>query len=121
MAAKIGINGGKELAEKFKKISKDVENELEQALMTGGLRVERDAKIKVPVDTGRLRSSIATRLTAEGDSRYVEVGTNVKYAPYVEYGTSKQPAQPFLYPAFAENKQKIFNDIAKAFKKGCGL
>jgi HK97 gp10 family phage protein len=28
------------------------------------------------------------------------VGSNVDYAPFVEFGTSRQAAQPYLRPAF---------------------
>lgn len=45
--------------------------------------VETDAKKNCPVDTGTLRRSI----TSEIHDKYGEVGTNVEYAPYVEYGT----------------------------------
>ncbi len=33
----------------------------------------------------------------------VYVGTNVEYAPYLEMGTSRSTAQPFLKPAMADN------------------
>lgn len=122
MTSKVGIEGGKELAEKFKKISREVSNDLEQALVTGALRVERDAKKNAPVDTGRLRSSISSRLFDDEDGNPVaEIGTNTVYAVAVEYGTTKQSAQPFLLPAYLGNKQKILKDIANAIKKGCGL
>jgi len=118
---KAGIEGGKELAKKFNEISKDVENDIEQALLESALMVERDAKKNAPVDTGRLRASISSRLVEESGTPYAEVGTNVSYAIIQEFGSSKQPAQPFLYPAYAENKQKILKKLAKAFKKGVGL
>jgi HK97 gp10 family phage protein len=35
------------------------------------------------------------------------VGTNVEYAPYVEAGTSRQTAKPFLKPAGDENRDRI--------------
>ena len=60
---------------------------------------ETYAKMKCPVDTGRLRNSITH--TSDGKSAYV--GTNVEYAPYVEYGTVKTTAQPFLKPAATEH------------------
>jgi hypothetical protein len=79
---KVGIEGGKELAEKFKKISREVSNDLEQALVTGALRVERDAKKNAPVDTGRLRSSISHRLfDDENGNPVAEVGTSVNVLP----------------------------------------
>lgn len=49
----------------------------------------------VPVDTGKLRDSIAK--DKEGDS--VTVGPRgVDYAGFVEYGTSRSPAQPYVAP-----------------------
>lgn len=118
---KAGINSGKELVAAFRQIGRDVENELEQSLVRCGLFVERDAKINAPVDTGRLRASITHRITTEGNDSIVEVGTNVEYAPAVEFGTSKKSANPFLFPAFHSNKNKIINELAKALKKGAGL
>lgn len=39
------------------------------------------------VDTGRLKNSLTHEVVP--DEAMVEVGTNVEYAPYVEYGTGK--------------------------------
>jgi len=52
-----------------------------------GQECERYAKDDTPVDTGRLRNSIAHKVDAAEDAVYV--GTNVEYAPYVEYGEYK--------------------------------
>ena len=54
-----------------------------KALETIGQVAERYAKELCPVDTGNLRSSISH----EVDDTTVYVGTNTKYAPYVEFGT----------------------------------
>ncbi len=56
-----------------------------RALETIGLVAERYAKELAPVDTSRLRNSISH----ETDENTVYVGTNVEYAPYVEFGTGK--------------------------------
>lgn len=51
--------------------------------------LEGEAKRATVVDTGRLRSSIFSRYGAtEG-----MVGTNVEYAPFVEYGSEKIEAR----------------------------
>ena len=73
-----------------------------------GLFLESEAKLRTPVDTGLLRSSIfyRTKKTGEGE-RTVVVGTGTEYAIYVEKGTKKQKAQPFLKPALFDNLSKI--------------
>ena len=100
----------------------------ERALEMIGLKAERYAKEKCPVDTGNLRNSI-THIVKD-DVAYI--GTNVEYAPYVELGTglyatngggrqtpwayqdSKgnwhrtvgQKPQPFLKPAATEHSEE---------------
>jgi HK97 gp10 family phage protein len=70
-----------------------------KALNKKGLRIVREAKQRCPVDTGRLRASITAELIRQGDKPRVLVGSNVSYAPHVEFGTENQAAQPFLRPA----------------------
>lgn len=69
---------------------------LTRALEKVGLVAEGYAKRMCPVDTGRLRNSVTHAM--EG-SEAVVIGTNVEYGPYVELGTARQKAQPFLRPA----------------------
>lgn len=63
------------------------------------IRVQRRAKQLAPVDTGRLRSSIAYELGREGLDLVAKIGTNVHYAPHLEFGTSRMRARPYLRPA----------------------
>lgn len=60
------------------------------------------------VRTGRLRGSITWRPGRDERGPYVDVGTNVHYAPFVELGhnvvrsgriVGRAPAYPFLRPA----------------------
>lgn len=76
------------------------------ALEAVGLQAENYAKRLCPVDTGNLRNSITH--TSDDDTAYI--GTNVEYAPYVEYGTSRTKAQPFLKPA-ANDHVSEYHDI----------
>lgn len=67
-----------------------------------GLDIQNRARELCPVDTGRLRSSIRAVDGKDATGVYVDVGTNVEYAPHVEFGTSRMPAQPYMRPALAE-------------------
>lgn len=79
-----------------------------------------DAKTRAPVGTpestgiknyqgGKLRSSI----DYERDGLVGFYGSNVHYAIYQEMGTENMKAQPYLLPAYLENKK----DIDRLFKK----
>lgn len=62
-------------------------------------RIVEDAKNFCPVDTGALRNSIYQ--TTSDQSRTITIHVDMYYAAYVEYGTSRNVAQPFLRPAIA--------------------
>lgn len=51
------------------------------------------------VQTGRLRSSITHEIRETPDGLVARIGSNVEYAAYVEQGTDRAPAYPYLLPA----------------------
>jgi HK97 gp10 family phage protein len=65
-------------------------------------KVVEKAIDKCPVKTGTLRDSIRI-LDKDWENHEITVGTKMEvvqpYAVFVEYGTSKQKAQPFLVPS----------------------
>lgn len=89
-----------------------------KALEMIGLQGERHAKEALTqqgaVDTGRLRNSVTHQVISE-DS--VAIGTNVEYAPYIEFGTYKMDARPYIRPAIEdymnEYKQIIENELKR--------
>ena len=72
-----------------------------------GADLQRNAQEKAPVDTGTLKRSIGLTAT---------VAPTVEYAPYQEFGTRYMDAQPFVGPAFNEQKNKFVNDMKKLVK-----
>jgi HK97 gp10 family phage protein len=94
---------------KYKSYKKDVLRAIskaeKRALHAIGEFVTSEAKVRAPVDTGNLRGSIENEVIDNDKS--VVIGTNTEYAVYVEKGTYKQRAQPYLTPAVEENKSRI--------------
>lgn len=77
-------------------ILKETQEKINKALEICGGMAESYAKADCPVDTGRLRNSITHAQTGDQEET---IGSNVEYAPYVELGTSRMSARPFLAPA----------------------
>jgi HK97 gp10 family phage protein len=112
---------------------------LEQAAVSGALIVQNDAARRVAVKTGNLRRSLHTEVLSSSRSLVrVQVGTDVAYGPFIEFGTrahvisarpghalfwkgAKHPvrrvnhpgtrARPFLLPALRENLGAIKDEI----------
>jgi len=57
------------------------------AMRDSVLIITRGAKQNAPVDTGRLRASITPGVSETSDGAEGVVGSNVAYAPYMEFGT----------------------------------
>nr|DAT75803.1 MAG TPA: putative tail component [Caudoviricetes sp.] len=102
-------------ADNRREVADAIDQALAAALEEVGLAAEGFAKRLCPVDTGRLRNSI-THVTRPGE-KAVYIGTNVEYGPYVEYGTSRQEAQPFLRPA-ATGHGDTYRAIVEAHLRG---
>lgn len=69
---------------------------LRDASTKSAFLVERYAKLVTPVDTGRLRGSIATSLGIKDKGLTSVVQTNVFYAIYVHEGTKRMRGRPFM-------------------------
>ena len=95
--------------------------QLGQAMIAIGLTAESNAKQEITkavydtpesksgyVRTGRLRNSISYGVDTNEPAVYI--GSNVEYAPYVELGTSKMRARPFLKPA-VENYGEQYKEL----------
>ncbi len=102
-------------------VIKELGDKLQGALELLGLAGEDNAKLEITKlvydtpespnykRTGNLRNSL-THTDNGKDTVYI--GTNVEYAPYVEYGTSKMPPRPYLKSAL-ENHFDEYEDIVK--------
>ena len=67
-------------------------------------------------DTGFLASNIT--LIFDIDRLGVSVESQADYSGFLEFGTSKMQARPYLQPALEENKPKIRSKFAKLRSRG---
>lgn len=90
------VEGLESLLKKLNTLGTDVDKIVDNALYQGAQKIQGDAKrlikAKDAFDTGRLHGSISVETIPNGYA----IGTNVEYAPYVEYGTGPlgDPAVP---------------------------
>ncbi len=81
----------------------------------GGRQHQRSAPGEPPkTDTGRLVGSIFAEFDASGIE--IEVGSDVEYATWLEFGTKNMGERPWLQPAFERNKDQIKAVVRAAIK-----
>ena len=77
-----------------------------------GLTAEGHAKKETPVDTGRLRNSIAHAV--ESDAAYI--GTSTSYAPFVELGARGRKGVHMLQRSATEHTDEYKRIMEDAMK-----
>lgn len=78
--------------------------------------IEQDAKANAPVDSGDLRRSINIEMNMEAQGLQAEIGTNMEYSTNVEFGDSRQNAQPYLVPAYNTYSPGLDKRLRKSLK-----
>lgn len=96
---------------RFPEIAEKLPREASAVVRKTAFDIETWAKSVVPVDTGALKNSINTDIEDGGLS--AEVKTNMEYCEFVELGTYKMAAQPYMIPA-AERNAPHFQAAVKA-------
>lgn len=87
------------LARDMERAPDDLADRADKLVRASTLQTEAIAKVRVPVDTGFLRSSITSEFDRDANSSRGEVGPEAHYSAYVEFGTSRMAPQPYLNPA----------------------
>jgi HK97 gp10 family phage protein len=98
---------------------------LANALMEGGKLIETGCKQHAEFgrtgaryQTGHLRGSIVAE--AQGENTVI-VAPHTEYATYVEFGTSKMAAQPYMKPGFESSRDAAVAHIKSKLKAEMGL
>lgn len=74
-------------------------------------KMQAKADFKMGYQTGETKRSIGLEIKDGGFA--AEVGPETEYSPYLEYGTRFMDAQPFVKPAYDEQKEKFKRDMQK--------
>lgn len=107
---RIAIEGTDEVMAMLEKAVGKIQTGAPKGLAKGAMLIADRAKFLAPYDTGSLYQSISSQ--AEG--MRAEVGTNVEYAMYQEFGTYKMAAHPYLIPAMEESEAEVCDIIKKS-------
>lgn len=141
MSVTVEVRGLKELRAALLKLPVKMQGAaIYSALNAGAQPIKKDAQARVPVRTGVVKRAIRVSRSKvnKGKDGLTEVMVNVKklgrkevrafkaaggksganpndpyYWRFLEFGTSKMPAKPFLRPAFESNKGRSLEAIRK--------
>ena len=95
------IEGLDALITRIGKLAPEIAKEVAMEVNASALAIQSKARRDVVVDNSTLRSSIQLKEVNRGDKIMYTVGSRLKYAPYVEFGTGGTVNVPAGYEDFA--------------------
>jgi HK97 gp10 family phage protein len=109
----------------FSTLLEDISKEVDTALNETTSETIELIRQLVPIDTGDLRDSYMSEKVDEttrriGSNPYRGVyrrGYPTTYGPYVEYGTSRQAAQPHFTPAMERVSDTLVRKLGDALRR----
>ena len=95
-----------------------------KALKEAGAVMKEAIQNEAPVRTGKLKESITVSGVKTKDGvKYVEVGPgkDVYWGKFIEFGTVKLRAKPFMAPGYENAKERAMETIKEELRRGLGL
>jgi HK97 gp10 family phage protein len=115
MGFSIRFQGAEELKSKFKAMESSARSEvLAKSVPPAADYVRESIFARAPVKSGLLASHITTALKSQTDTRYVQgiyIAPEAFYWRFLEFGTTRMPAHPFIREAFYGSRRNARNEI----------
>jgi HK97 gp10 family phage protein len=129
MQIDFNITGLKEINALLKELpEKAQERVIKSAVRSGAQVVRKEAKRLVPKDTGELERSIKVQAGRPRSKSKITFRVGFEKTPdgrspsrrahLTEFGTSTQPAQPFMRPALDSKASEVINKMISAIGRG---
>lgn len=138
MSVTIRIDGLRELGERLRKLSDEVANKAARSATAAGAKLvkeqaKQNLRASPSVESGLVRDNVIIKKLGKRDSNLTsEHGVTVrkraypggdskrttrKVASFLEFGTVKMDAEPFLQPALDKRKEDAARAIADRLKR----
>jgi HK97 gp10 family phage protein len=117
MARRIRLDGLQRALRAIERVPEAMTEARTETLHEWADNVQDTAEEKVPRDEGGLWQALDQRVNEHFGRAEVGVwdADQLEYALYVEKGTSKMDAQPYLVPAFNDHRRQVTRTYRAAF------
>lgn len=110
--AKLQVHGLDNLIRKIEGLPPELEKQIRRHILKTANKVRNNAKARVPVRTGALKKSIRAKYEKDKLSATIGPrGKNAWYAHFVEFGTVRSRAKPFMNPAWEQERQPYLDGM----------
>lgn len=120
MPINMRVTGQRKAKRALKQLTTDMHDAQEAVAALWAEDAHTQAVADVPRDTGNLAGAIEKRVYGKREKANARVGVydeDAYYSQFVEFGTSQQAAQPFMYPAASQANRKVAGWMREEFDK----
>ena len=124
MLANLELEGMDKLLAEIDKMGREGARIENKALKEAGETVKESIQNETPVRSGTLKESIkVSGIKTKDGMKVVEIGPGKDgwYGKFLEFGTKKLKANPFMSRGYEKSKGQVENKIVEEIKKGLGL
>lgn len=119
----VKLQGMQQLKAQLLELEKKIDKKLkEDALIAGAEIMKEKVKESAPVRTGILKANI---IVSDVKNSKIHIGPDQQgkafYGHFLEFGTSKMSAQPFMGPAFENNQDEAQEKMMEVIKRELGI
>ncbi len=112
MAKYVDIKGIANTRAAIKLIPVEQRKAIRKVVRETAVRVRDSARRRAPRDSGDLKKSIQRKSSKSGMA--AKIGSDIVYAPFVEFGTNDTDAKPFLFPSLEEERPHFLTNMRDA-------
>ncbi|BCJ86454.1 HK97-gp10 family putative phage morphogenesis protein [Effusibacillus dendaii] len=108
----VEVDGLQQLFSGLDRLSDEMRDAIWKQIKQSAKELRKDAQSRAPARADqRLKKSI--RVQYDEDALEAVIGPKVFYAHFLEFGTVQQPAQPYMTPAFENQKSKYLDALKR--------
>jgi len=113
---RVRVSGMARLSASLRRLRETQTVAMAAAVARGARDVRDAARRELPRRSGRLARAVTIETAADGLA--ATVGTDLDYGTYLELGTRRMAAQPWLLPAFRGVRARLHANFARAVRTG---
>lgn len=132
MSIDMNLDGMDRISSRLEKMGKEGVKIGNKGLEQGANAIITEAKNILnsngSVRTGKLKKGLKiSKVKKKGNKKYIQAGiqrddnSEIFYGKFLEFGTSRMSARPFLVPAYYSKKEEAKKIIINELKKGLGI
>lgn len=120
MGFNVKVVGGRLARRALTKLTRDMHDVQEEVAELWAEDMYQGAIADVPIREGDLGAALEKRVKGQGSTADGQVGVwdpDAYYSQFVEFGTSKMDAQPFMYPNARTANRKVPGWVKEGIEK----